>query len=363
MPPARPELDERGRRVLAAVVREHIAQGDPVGSVQVARRGDLDLSSASVRAVMADLESLGLLEKPHTSAGRIPTGLGYRYYVDTLLRVQAPRPEERQLIEQHAQEAASGADGLLAGTTRLLRGLTHHAAAIVSPRGQDQRLQRFQRIELVSLREGRVLAVLVTRSGAVQNRLIAPAAGERPLTSSELEQAASYLNALLGDLTLEEARTRLSGELERDRALLEETRARAVALGAQAVAAATSAAELRPELFLEGQSSFLDEPSWAADVAKIRELFRALEEKERVLSVLEQASAARELRIFIGAESGLAPRDLAVVAAPYRAAEGLLGTVGVIGPARMDYARVIPLVELTAQSLGAAIGSAGAGDG
>ena len=185
-PGARPELDERGRRVLSAVVRDHIEGGEPVGSLAVQKRADLDVSSATVRAVMADLEVLGYLEKPHTSAGRIPTGLGYRYYVDTLLRVQAPSAEERQLIEKSTQEAVSEVDGLLAGTTRLLRGLTHHAAAISAPRAQGQ---RFERIEFVPLREGRVLAVLVTRSGSVQNRLLAPAPGERPLTHSQLEES------------------------------------------------------------------------------------------------------------------------------------------------------------------------------
>jgi heat-inducible transcriptional repressor len=350
--PARPDLDERTRRVLSAVVLDHIEGGEPVGSLAVQRRADLDISAATVRAVMADLETLGYLEKPHTSAGRIPTGLGYRYYVDTLLRVQAPSAEERQLIEKSTLEAVQDTGGILAGTTRLLRELTHHAAAVASPRAQSQSLQRFARIELVPLREGRVLAVLVTRSGSVQNRLIAPIPGERTLTNSQLEESANFLNALLGDLTLDEARGRLAQELDQDRALLAETRSRALALGAQAIALGPAG----PDLLVEGQASFLEEPAWAQDVAKVRELFRALEEKERVISVLDRAAQARELRIFIGAESGLAPRDLAVIAAPYRAAEGVLGTVGVIGPLRMDYARVIPLVELTARSLGAAIG-------
>jgi heat-inducible transcriptional repressor len=346
-------LDERARRVLAAIVGDHIEVGEPVGSLAVQRRAELDVSAATVRSVMADLEALGYLEKPHTSAGRIPTALGYRYYVDALLRVQAPSLEERQLIERSTLEAAVDVEGLLAGTSRLLRGLTHHAAVVAAPRAQGQRLQR---IELVALREGRVLAVLMTRAGTVQNRLLETPPGERPLTAAQLEESANYLNALLADLTLEEARVRLSSEMVRDRTLLEETRARALAMGAQAMALSPGSAELRTDLLIEGQSSFLEEPIWAQDVAKVRELFRALEEKERVLGVLDRATQARELCIFIGAESGLAPRDLAIVAAPYRAAEGILGTVGVIGPARMDYARVIPLVELTARSLGAAIG-------
>src|SRR5438132_11260856 len=191
-------LDERTRRVLAAIVRDYIHGGEPVGSHAIARRPDVDVSSATVRAVMADLEESGYLEKPHTSAGRVPTSRGFRYYVDTLLRVRAPLPEERQQIERRAQEATQ-LDGLMTAASRVLHSLTRHAGVVASPRPQSERLQS---IEFLQLREGRVLAVLVAKSGAVRNRLVTLT---QPASASELERAANYLNSLIADLTLPEA--------------------------------------------------------------------------------------------------------------------------------------------------------------
>ena len=333
-------LDERTRRVLAAIVRDYIQGGEPVGSHAIARRPDVDVSSATVRAVMADLEDLGFLEKPHTSAGRIPTSRGYRYYVDTLLRVKQPLPEERAQIERQAHEAAPHLDGLMTAASRVLHSLTRHAGVVSAPRPQSERLQR---IEFLQLREGRVLAVLVSRSGAVRNRLLTL---PRSAGGAGLEQAANYLNSLIADLTLPEAQERLRSELQRDRQALSELQARALALGAQAVQVEG------PSMHIEGQSSFLEDKALSQDVSKIRALFKALDEKELLLSVLDRTLEAQELRIFIGAESGIVEPDLAIVAAPYRINGEVVGALGVIGPTRMDYSRIVPLVELTARTIG-----------
>src|SRR2546427_6605923 len=203
-------LDERSRRVLAAIVRDYIHSGEPVGSHAIARRQDVDVSSATVRSVMSDLEEMGFLQKPHTSAGRIPTAQGFRYYVDALLRVKPPLPEEREQIARRAQEATQ-LDGLMTAASRVLHSLTHHAGVIASPRPQSERLQR---IEFLPLREGRALAVLVARSGAVRNRLVAL---QQPMTAAQLDEAARYLNSLIADRTLAEAGSRLREELVRDR--------------------------------------------------------------------------------------------------------------------------------------------------
>jgi heat-inducible transcriptional repressor len=340
LPPAADLLDERARRVLSAIVREYIHGGEPVGSHSIARRPDVDVSSATVRAVMADLEELGYLEKPHTSAGRIPTGRGYRYYVDALLRVKQPLPEEREQIERRAHEAGAQVDGLMTAASRVLHTLTRHAGVVSSPRSQSERLQR---IEFLPLREGRVLAVLVSRTGAVRNRLLTLPRGAG---ASVLEQSANYLNSLIADLTLAEAQARLRAELERDRQTLSELQQSALALGAQAVQVEA------PSMHIEGQASFLDDKAFAQDLSRIRLLFRALEEKEQLLSVLDRTLEAQELRIFIGAESGIVEPDLAIVAAPYRLKGEVVGALGVIGPTRMDYSRVVPLVELTARTVG-----------
>lgn len=332
-------LDARARRVLAAIVRDYIHSGEPVGSHAIARRPDVDVSSATVRAVMADLEESGFLEKPHTSAGRIPTTHGFRYYVDTLLRVRPPLPEEREQIERQAQEATQ-LEGLMTAASRVLHSLTRHAGVVVAPRPQSERLQR---IEFLQLREGRVLAVLVARSGAVRNRLVAM---QPPLSPAQLEHAANYLNSLIADRTLAEAQLRLQAELERDKRQLGELQARALALGAEAVQVES------PAVHIEGQASFLEDRGLGQDLVKIRALFRALEEKEQLLAVLDRTLAAQELRIFIGAESGFPEPDLAIVAAPYRLQGEVVGALGVIGPTRMDYARVVPLVELTARTVG-----------
>src|SRR5207248_2813595 len=185
-------LNERARRILASIVRDHIEAGEPVGSRAIARRPEVDCSSATVRAVMADLEALGYLEKPHTSAGRMPTSRGYRYYVDVLLHLTPPLAAERQLIERRAQDAASQVDGLMAEASRILHSLTRHAGVVASPRPQGERLRR---IEFLKLREGRILAVLVSAAGRVQNRLLAMPSP--PPTESELVEAQNYLNSLL----------------------------------------------------------------------------------------------------------------------------------------------------------------------
>jgi heat-inducible transcriptional repressor len=325
--------------VLAAIVRDYIQSGEPVGSHAIARRSEVDVSSATVRAVMADLEEKGFLQKPHTSAGRIPTSHGFRYYVDALLRVKPPLPEEREQIERQAHEAGQ-LDGLMTAASRVLNLLTKHAGVVSTPRPQSERLQR---IELLELREGRVLAVLVARSGGVRNRLLTL---QQPLSASQLEHAANYLNSLIADRTLAEAQARLRTEMERDRRELGELQARALALGVEAVQVATAA------VHIQGRASLLEDKSLGQDLEKIRALFQALEEKEQLLAVLDRTLAAEELQIFIGAESGIVEPDLAIVAAPYRIRGEVVGALGVIGPTRMDYSRVIPLVELTARTVG-----------
>ena len=343
-PGAADALDERARRILASIVRDHIEGGEPVGSHAVARRPEVDCSSATVRAVMADLEALGYLEKPHTSAGRVPTSHGYRYYVDVLLHLTPPLAAERELIERRAQDAASQVDGLLVEASRILHRLTRHAGVVASPRPQGERLRR---IEFLKLREGRILAVLVSASGRVQNRLLAMPSP--PPSESELIEAQNYLNSLLGELTLEEARARLAAERDAQRSELSRLRERALVLGAAAVQLE------QQELHLEGQASFLEDPALAQDVSKMRALFRALEEKDRLLHVLDRTLAAEELTIFIGKESGIFEPELSIVAAPYRRAGEIVGALGVIGPTRMDYSRVIPLVEFTARAIGLAL--------
>jgi len=341
--PTEEELPKREKEILRAIVQDFIATGEPVGSGAIAPR--YELSSATVRSAMADLEALGYLEKPHTSAGRVPTDKGYRLYVDSLLRIRAPGPKERERIERRVQPASLSE--LMAGAGQTLHQLTHHASVVLAPTFEKALLRR---IEFVRLREDRVLAILVTQAGMVQNRLITL---DFPLLSGELEHATNVVNELLAELTLEQIHERLQREKQKEQALYDELHRKSLELAQRAFDGELPEAPLH----LEGEASFLNEPAFAEDLEKMRKLFSSLAEKERLLVVLRRAIEGREVQIFIGAESELSGvSGVSIVAAPYTQGEITLGAMAVIGPTRMNYAKVIPVVEYTARAVSRALG-------
>src|SRR5215475_8425032 len=333
-------LSDRAREVLHAIIREYISTGGPVGSQQLARTSSFEVSSATLRNVMADLEDLGYLEKPHTSAGRVPTDRAYRFYVDTLIRLRDPNPRDRELIQRGIPTTGAPLEESVQEAGRILHFLTRHAGVVVTPRPTSG---TFHRIEFVRLREGRVLAILVDQDGQVHNR---PVTLDFEISSEELVRASNYLSELLERLPLESLHARIEQELAADQAAYDRLVAKALKLGLLAT-------DITPteKVFIEGTGSFLDAPEFA-DVERMRSLFRALEEKTRLLALLDRVHRAREMQIFIGHESDLSPAgDVTLVATPYGPADRALGTVGVIGPTRMNYQRVIPLVAFTAQVL------------
>lgn len=333
------ELGEREREVLRAVVQDYISTGGPVGSGHLARRGEFDMSAATLRNVMADLEDLGLIEKTHASSGRVPTDRGYRFYVDTLVRLKEPAPRERELIERGLAQG-TGVDDAIQEASRVLHFITHHAGVVVTPRPAAA---VFKRIEFVRLRENRVLAILVGGTGQVQNKLLSL---DFPVAAEELVRAANYLNELLQKVPLEEIHARISAELAREQAMYDELSTKALRLAFQA-----TDAQATEKVVVEGAGSFLEAPEFA-DVERARALFRALEEKTKLLQLLDRVQRAREMQIFIGTESDFSSAgEVSVVASPYGAGDELLGAVGIIGPTRMDYQRVIPLVNFTAAAL------------
>ncbi len=335
------ELGEREKEVLRAVVQEYISTGGPVGSQQLSRKPEFDVSSATMRNVLADLEELGFLEKPHTSAGRVPTDRGYRFYVDTLVRLKDPAPRDRELIHAGLVQE-SNFEEVLTEASRVLHSLTHHAGVVLTPRPEST---VFRRIEFVRLREDRVLAILVAQNGQVVNKALTV---DFPVSAEELLTASNYLSELLAEVRLEEARERIRAEMDQEQALYNELTAKALRLGAAATDLPSSE---RERVLIEGTGSFLDQPEFA-DVERMRALFRALDEKHRLLTLLDRVQRAREMQIYIGAESDFsAAGDVSVIASPYGNREQVLGTVGVIGPTRMNYQRVIPLVNFTAQVL------------
>ncbi len=344
-PPAADDLGARARSILRALIQEYLDTGGPVASQTLAQKPGMGLSPASVRSVLADLEALGYLDKPHVSAGRVPTDKAFRFYVDALVRVRPVGEKERELIDQKLDASRAGAtpDALEKDAPRLLHALTHHVGIVWRPREDLS----FRSIDFIRLREGRVLAVLVTGAGGVRNRLLTV---DFPIAQDELDRFGRYLHELLeGARTLFEAREALARELSGERARLDEASGRALSLGQRAVAEVEPEA---PALVVEGESSLIDQATAADDVGKLKGFFRALEEKERLAKLLDQAVEAGELTLFIGEEAGFAgAQGLSVVATPFGRASDPLGAIGVVGPSRMAYARVIPIVEYTAQVL------------
>jgi heat-inducible transcriptional repressor len=333
------QLGEREREVLRAIIQEYILSGGPVGSSQLARRAEFDVSAATMRNVMADLEELGYIQKPHTSAGRVPTDIGYRFYIDCLVELREPEPQDRELIE-HGIKGQGSNDETFQDASKMLHFITRHAGVVLMPRHSAL---YFRRIEFVQLRGDRLLAILVGQNGQVQNKLLSI---DFAITPEELVRASNYLNELLKETPIDEARSRIQAEMEQDRALYDVLAGKALKLG-------FAATDIQPgeRVLIEGAGSFLEAPEFA-DVERIRALFRALDEKNKLLNLLDRVQRAKEMQIFIGAESEFSSAgEVSVIATPYGTPDQVLGTVGVIGPTRMNYQRVIPLVKLTAEVL------------
>lgn len=332
------QLSERARGIFREIVDSYLTTGSPVGSRTLSRHAGLQLSPASIRNVMQDLEELGLLESRHTSAGRLPTDQGLRLFVDGMMQAAEPSAAEAAAIEAEAGRSGASLEDVLGRTTSVLSGLAQCAAVVASPKGEPV----LRQLNLVPLGPGRALAVLVGADGGIENRIIALPEGLPP---QALEQAQNYVNARLAGLTLAQAVARLQTEMATDRAELDRLTASLVADGL----AAWSSDGAGPVLIVRGQAHLLND----ADLERARALLEELEEKAELARLLDRAREAEALRIFIGAESRLfALSGSSVIAAPYRGADGrVIGVVGVIGPTRLNYARVVPMVDFTANRL------------
>ncbi|WP_242372266.1 heat-inducible transcriptional repressor HrcA [Anaeromyxobacter sp. SG26] len=347
MPGPTGELDKREREILRALVQDYIQTGEPVASQPLLARHELDCSPATVRSVMGDLEELGFLEKPHASSGRIPTERGYRLYVDSLLKMRPPSAQDRDRIERLAH-AANDVGQLLESTADLLHSLSHHAGVVTTPR---PRVDPVRQVEFVRLRENRVLAVFVSEAGIVTNKLVQL---EFPMAAADLERAAHYLNEKIQALaaaaeTLPAVREQILSDMRADQSALHDLLQKALSLAEQSFAPGEE------RVLVDGEESFLDAPEFA-NVRKARALLKAFAEKDRILRVLDRVLTSQEVQIFIGAESEFAAvPDVSVIAAPYGRGDHVLGTLAVVGPTRMNYARVIPLVDLTARHISRAL--------
>ena len=340
------ELTERAREIFRRVVEGYIEDGQPVGSKTLASDGGLNLSPASIRSVLAELEGLGLLAAPHTSAGRMPTDAGLRIFVDGMMRVAEPSAEERAQIEARLAESGP-VEQALQQTSALLSELSGAAGMVMVPT-REQRLAQFS---LVSLGQGRALAVLVGEDGGVENRVLE--LGD-PAHAGSLEAASNYVTARLAGRTLAEAVTTMRAEISAGKSQLDDASRDLVERG---LAVWSEDANQRPVLIVRGAANLLDEAAMG-DIERVRSLLDDLENKQSVAELLESAREAEATRIFIGAENRLfGLSGSSVIASPYRDKEGrVVGVLGVIGPTRLNYARVVPMVDLTARSLGRSLG-------
>ena len=337
MPADIPALNERAQLLLKTLVERYIAEGQPVGSRALSKYSGLDLSPASIRNVMADLEEMGFIASPHTSAGRIPTARGYRVFVDTLLTVKPLASVEINQIE--GQLHPENTQKLVASASQMLSDLTHFAGMVMTPR----RSAGFRHIEFLKLSDSRILLILVTPEGDVQNRILLT---EKRYSASELTEAANFLNQNYAGLTFEQIRLRLREELKQLTDDMNRLMTAALEAGSQAVN------ESAEEVVISGESNLLDSQDLSSNMANLRKLFDLFDRRTGLLQLLDISNRAQGVQIFIGGESGVAPLDeCSVVTAPYEVDGQVVGTVGVIGPTRMAYERVIPIVDITAKLL------------
>jgi len=340
------ELNERSREIFRVIVDGYVATGEPVGSRTLSRRLGQNLSPATIRNVMADLEDAGLLYSPHTSAGRLPTEAGLRLFVHGLLEVGRLAEDERRSIESLCVARGKSLSQALEEATSALSGLSHCAGIVVVPKF-DRPLKH---LEFVHLGPGRALVVLVTEDGIVENRVIEVPLGLPP---ASLVAAGNYLNARLIGRTIEEAKSEIEEEIASNRAQLDELSSKLVAAGLASWAGGEGNA-----LIVRGQANLLEDVTALADLERLRTLFEMLETRETMLRLLDASRHAEGVQIFIGAESDLfGVTGCSMVIAPYQnSREQIVGAIGVIGPTRLNYARIIPMVDYTAKVIGRLIG-------
>ncbi len=334
-------LDDRAKLLLKTLVERYIADGQPVGSRTLARAAGMELSPATIRNVMSDLEELGLIASPHTSAGRIPTARGYRLFVDTMLTVR--REGLSPVSEMTAPGIVAGQPHrVISHAANMLSSLSQFVGVITAPR----RASVFRHIEFLSLSDRRVLVIIVSPEGEVQNRIIHTQA---TFTQSQLLEAANFLNSHYSGLTMEAVRERLKNEVDALRGEIADLMKAAVDIGAEGDST-------QDEVVVSGERNLLSVSEFSSDMGNLRRMFDLFEQKTQLIRLLDVSAQADGVRIYIGGESQVVPyEDLSVVTAPYEVDGQIVGTLGVIGPQRMPYERMIQIVDVTAKLVGNAL--------
>jgi len=329
-------LDDRAKLLLKALVERYIADGQPVGSRTLSKASGLELSPATIRNVMSDLEELGLIASPHTSAGRIPTNRGYRLFVDTMLTVQKGELLSQRLAPDQPQK-------VIANAANMLSSLSHYVGVVMAPK----RASVFRHIEFLRLSEKRVLLIIVSPEGDVQNRVIFT---EADYSQSQLIEASNYLNAHYAGMAIEQVRLRVKQELVNLQSEIASLMQAAVQMSSEVLN------EDEGDVVISGERNLLSVSDFSSDMGNLRQAFDLFEQKTQLMRLLDVSSQADGVRIFIGGESQFVPmQELSVVSAPYEVDGHVVGTLGVIGPTRMPYERMIQIVDITSKMVGNAL--------
>ena len=331
-------LEERNKQILTSVINEYVLTAEPVGSRKLAKKYNINLSSATIRNVMSDLEELGLLHQPHTSAGRIPTEKALRFYVNSILKVKDLKLREKDRIRKRYQFSELEATDIIKQTSEVLSVLSHQMSIISAPKIIGTVLKH---IEFIKISSNRILVIFVSQSGFVQNRIVED---QENISQDELDKYSKYLGDILVGISLEEVREKLDEEMQKDKIAYDQLLSKALKLSKKALGE-----ELEPELYMGGKINLLESPEFA-EVGRMKTLLQALEEKNLLLTLLDKTMDAEGVQIFIGSEVQLSDMEtLSIITSPYRQGKNVVGALGIIGPTRMDYLKLIPIVEYSAQ--------------
>ena len=331
-------LGERNRNILTSVINEYILTAEPVGSRRLSKKYNINLSSATIRNVMSDLEEMGFLHQPHTSAGRIPTEKALRFYVNSILKIRKLHPREKSRIREKYQFSELEASDIIKQTSEVLSVLSHNVSIVSAPKIIGTTLKH---IEFIKVSKSRILVIFVSQSGFVQNRII-----EDPddISQDELDKYTRYLSKVLVGISLEEIKVKIEEEMKKEKNIYDRLMSKALSLSKEALGK-----ELEPELYIEGQLHLLECPEFA-EVERMKTLLHALDEKKMLVNLLDKTMNAEGVQIFIGSEVQLSDmQTLSIISSPYRHGKSVVGALGIIGPTRMDYVKLIPIVEYSAQ--------------
>ena len=331
-------MEERNKQILTSVINEYVLTAEPVGSRKLAKKYNINLSSATIRNVMSDLEDLGLLHQPHTSAGRIPTEKALRFYVNSILKVKDLKLREKDRIRKRYQFSELEASAIIKQTSEVLSVLSHQMSIISAPKIIGTVLKH---IEFIKISTNRILVIFVSQSGFVQNRIVED---KEDISQDELDKYTNYLGDILVGISLEEVREKLDEEMQKEKITYDQLLSKALQLSKKALAE-----ELEPELYMGGKINLLESPEFS-EVGRMKTLLQALEEKNLLLTLLDKTMDAEGVQIFIGSEVQLSDmQTLSIITSPYRQGKNVVGALGIIGPTRMDYLKLIPIVEYSAQ--------------